>query len=144
MSPDKAKELSMLERGARKKASALAFDEELAVMSYAIVSLERGSLQGALWLGRSLATLGDAAATNEVFRHAASLARTREDGEGVARAYVRAKRLLREAKSSKSILRALRDDGRAAVQRGIALSRRLSRPERRCPKCDGWGRLDWF
>jgi len=137
--------LASLEVAAQAKASALDFDERLAALAYAICAIDPGSLQGHLWLGRALASVGDSDGTLEVFRRAGSLARDEADRRGVAAAFVRAKRLLENPDGPGGCtLTALRQRGWAGVDEIIAWARTDGRPRRKCASCDGWGYLQWF
>jgi hypothetical protein len=136
--------LDVLMAAAQRKASALAFDRELARLSYAIASIEPGSVQALLWLGRSLATLGDEEGMAECFRRAAAIETSTSERRGITKAYERAKRLLTEAPAREYVLQQMRARGWASVDQTIQMAPRLAKPERRCPKCEGWGYLQWF
>jgi hypothetical protein len=137
--------LSSLEDAARLKASALDFDEQLAAVAYAICAIEPESLQGHLWLGRALATLGDGDGALEVFGRAALIAVDEADRRGVAAAYARAKRCLAQAPSSpECTLMALRERSWAGVDEAIQWAQINARGFRRCRRCDGWGYINWF
>lgn len=135
--------LPILRRVANEKASALAFDQHLARLCYAIVALDPDSVDDYLRLGRALATLGDGDGMREVFQRAGRLRLSTADKKGVAAAYARAKHLLREPSSTGMTLATLRAGGWDEVDRAIVFAR-TSKPEKKCPKCDGWGYLQWF
>jgi hypothetical protein len=135
--------LPILRRVAGERASALIFDWHTARVCYAIVSLDRDSIDDCVRLGRALASLGDRAGAVEVFQWAGALAHTKEDKRGVAAAYARAKEELQKAPAVATTLANLRAGGWAEVDRAITFAQ-TQRPERKCTKCGGWGYLQWF
>ena len=79
-----------------------------------------------------------------MFKRAAKLDVPESEKRGVAKAFQRARAILAEAPSREPMLRHLRARGWESVDQAIQMAPRLAKRERKCPKCNGYGYLEWF